>query len=439
MRLEIRELKLPIVLTALMLAVATYWAWQTWSHVDDRGIGREQHEAERISDILVCALSAIDQGGQLGREGLEHRFGAVLAASPYQFFLLQRNGMNVVKVGRIPDVIPAFSGENAVFLRNSFVFFRQVSFPANPAHSYEQHSDENSSAGSGIINGEYLLVLGKDISKGHMPTDKFIEHVIVPFVAVLLLLVANAASWMMVLRNRSLFEQLEIERTRSAHLEDLGLAAAGLAHETKNPLGIISGIAQQVARDPQVPEKSRALLETIVDEIDKSVSHLGLFMTFARKRQIKALPLDAERLIEDVVRILEPELEATGIHLSLECSPLTIVADEEMLRQILVNLILNSLAASSMGGTICIRLQRHGSLALIEVADDGCGISRELLPDIFRPYVTGNPDGHGLGLSIVKRFTEDHGWSVSAQSQPGKGTVVRISGIVIAPRAGSST
>ena len=134
------------------------------------------------------------------------------------------------------------------------------------------------------------MILGENTKQDHVPRKKLLEHILLPFVVALLILSANAAAWMMIIRNQSLFQELEMERTRSAHLEDLGLAAAGLVHETKNPLGMISGIAQQVARDPGVPEESRAMLETIIDEIDKSVSRLGLFMTFARQRKLKAAP-----------------------------------------------------------------------------------------------------------------------------------------------------
>lgn len=430
MRLKMRELRIPIVLTILILVVTTYWAWQTWSHMDDRGIGREQYEALKISDILVGALSALDQGGLASREAIEQRFASVLGASPYQFLLLQQDGRTRLQVGEIPTGLAALSQENAFFLGDTFVFSRRISLRPPPVGA--------EAPGAAHLLGDFVLILGKDVSQDHMPTDKFIEHVIVPFMAVLLLLVANAASWVMVLRNRSLFDQLERERTRSSHLEDLGLAAAGLAHETKNPLGIISGIAQQVARDPQVPEKSRVLLETIVDEIDKSVSRLGLFMTFAGKRQLAALPLDARRLIEEIAVILEQEFEMAGIRFAMECEALTILADEEMARQMLVNLILNSLAASSAGGLITVRLRRQGATARIEVADEGCGISAELLPNIFKPYVSGNPDGHGLGLSIVKRFAEDHGWSVTAASQPGQGTVISLSGIAIVQPTGEN-
>jgi two-component system sensor histidine kinase HydH len=110
---------------------------------------------------------------------------------------------------------------------------------------------------------------------------------------------------------------------------------------------------------------------------------------------------------------------------------MTTFADEDMLRQVLVNLLLNSLQASPEGSRVEVRMERHGVRATLVVADQGCGIPPELLPNIFKPYVAGNPDGHGLGLAIVKRFVEDHGWTIKADSQLNRGTVITVSGIML--------
>jgi two-component system, NtrC family, sensor histidine kinase HydH len=100
-----------------------------------------------------------------------------------------------------------------------------------------------------------------------------------------------------------------------------------------------------------------------------------------------------------------------------------------MLRQVLATLLLNSLQASPKAGRVAVRMERHGSRAALVVEDQGCGILPDLLPDIFKPYVAGDPDGHGLGLANVKRFVEDHGWTITADSQLDRGTVMTIAGI----------
>ncbi|MFH0879423.1 MAG: sensor histidine kinase, partial [Lentisphaerota bacterium] len=96
---------------------------------------------------------------------------------------------------------------------------------------------------------------------------------------------------------------------------------------------------------------------------------------------------------------------------------------------ILVNLLLNSLHASSPGARVMVRLERQADGAILVVEDQGAGIPQDLLLHIFKPYVAGDHQGHGLGLAIVKHFVEDHGWAIRVDSQLGRGTVVAISGI----------
>ncbi len=115
--------------------------------------------------------------------------------------------------------------------------------------------------------------------------------------------------------------------------------------------------------------------------------------------------------------------------MEVNCPSFRILADQEMLRQILVNLLLNSLHASSADGKVTVRMNRKGKRAGLTVEDQGSGVPPELLPNIFQPYVSGNSEGHGLGLAIVKRFAEEHGWTIGVDSRPNRGTAITISGI----------
>ncbi len=184
-------------------------------------------------------------------------------------------------------------------------------------NALDPHANAGESAGLGISGGEQLMILGGDVRDHGYP--KALTHMLMPLATAILLLTASVAAWIMVIRSRLLAEQLRTERARSAHLEDLGLAAAGLAHETKNPLGIISGIAQQIARNPEVPEQSKVMLETIIDEVDKSASRLGHFMTFAKQREINAVKLDIQELAARIAEILQPEFDAAGVTLEVNC------------------------------------------------------------------------------------------------------------------------
>ncbi|MHB9075264.1 MAG: sensor histidine kinase [Desulfobaccales bacterium] len=432
---EVRTFRIPIMLTVLMLLALGYWAWQAGWGGERHVLAKASYRGARMSEMLASVLTALHQNSRLGRDEIERILTDLLHASPYRFLILEHEGRRILQIGEVPAELTSPPQEGGSFVDGTFLFCRKLRLAGREENqSFWKRFLGGESQGLDIPGDEQLLILGGNIQGDH-EYDKALLHLLVPFAAAFLLLCVSAAVWIMTIRNRLLVAQLKTERTRSAHLEDLGLAAAGLAHETKNPLGIISGIAQQIARDPQVPEQSRVMIETIIDEVDKSASRLGHFMTFARRREIAATPVDARKLIAGIAEILQPEIDAAGVTLETDCTALTVVADEEMLRQIIVNLLLNSLQASSPGGVITVRLKRHGARASLVVEDQGRGIPRDLLPTIFKPYVTGSPDGHGLGLAIVKRFVEDHGWTVEAESQLHRGTQIKVSGIVLSGEA----
>jgi signal transduction histidine kinase len=278
-------------------------------------------------------------------------------------------------------------------------------------------------------DSDQIMALGVRPPPGRRGISGPVREMIVTLAGALLFVGASTIAWIMTIRKKLLAEQLEVERARHRHLEELGMAAAGLAHETKNPLGIILGLAQQIARNPREPEESRAMVEHIVDEVDKATARVGDFMTFARQRKANATPLDARGAAAKVGEILQSDFDRAGVTLTLDCPSLSILADEEMFQQVLVNLLLNSLRASSAGTAVTVRLAREGALATLTIADQGAGIPPELLPNICKPYVAGHPGGHGLGLAIVKRLVEEHGWRLSVASQVGRGTDVTVSGI----------
>ena len=113
-------------------------------------------------------------------------------------------------------------------------------------------------------------------------------------------------------------------------------------------------------------------------------------MTFARQRKVNVTSLGTQEVCAKIAEILRPDFDAVGVKLEMNCPPLKILADEEMLRQVLVNLLLNSMHASSAGNKVTVRMDRKGKRAVLTVQDQGSGISPELLPNIFQPYVSGN-------------------------------------------------
>ncbi len=240
----------------------------------------------------------------------------------------------------------------------------------------------------------------------------------------------SMGAWMIWIRSRRLAEDLELSRLRSSHLEEMGLAAVGLVHETKNPLGIIRGLSQKIAEQEMESVEIRKTAETILDEVDRTASRLGDFIAFAKPPALELSPVELPEFLGGIRTLLSSEFETAGLDLSVDEGMPCVRADQDLLKQLLVNLLLNSLSASEAGGRVELAAKQTGGAIRLTVTDQGKGIDPAIRDDVLKPYVTGRPDGHGLGLSIVKRIVDEHGWSLELNSELGKGTQVTISGLM---------
>lgn len=273
--------------------------------------------------------------------------------------------------------------------------------------------------------------------------DRLIARVGIRLLLVWIAFATLSFAWFRSLRSRDLGAALEREHRERARLEELNLAAAGLAHETKNPLGLIRGIAQRLAASSAPETDARAAADDIVDESDRAAARLDDFLNFARTKTPQEAAVSGAAVIESVARTLQADFDAASVHLERRLEEGQLICDVDMLEQVLVNLLLNSLQACLTAdrddAKTTIELAATGDRATLTLTDDGCGIPANLLADIFKPYVTGRPDGHGLGLSMVKRIAELHGWTVSAANRPGGGATVSIAGIKFQPESESQT
>ena len=233
-------------------------------------------------------------------------------------------------------------------------------------------------------------------------------------------------AWVRTIRARVLVAALDAERRENDRLAELGLAASGLAHETKNPLGIVRGLAQRLARESVSSDQRAELAETIMDEVDRASARLSDFMNFARPSPLHLAAIDVGDLVRRLAKTFAADLEERGIAVDVDVTLPPIAADESKLEQILVNLILNSIAACDEGGRLrIVGNVQHGVYVLV-VEDNGSGIPAAMLADVTKPYVSGRSMGHGLGLAIVHRLVSQHGWHLEIDSIPGAGTSVRI-------------
>jgi signal transduction histidine kinase len=240
-------------------------------------------------------------------------------------------------------------------------------------------------------------------------------------------------AWRNVAKNSELQIRLVRAGEMNTHLKEMNLAAAGLAHETRNPLNLIRGLAQMIAMQAENSPKLREHAGSIMEEADRVTVQLNEFIDYSKPRDAHLAPVDFTRVAADVARTLLPDIEEKRIRLRQPESPLLIEADEPLLRQTLFNLLLNAVQAVGPDGQIEIDLSPVGAReAVLEIRDDGPGVPAAQRMAIFKPYVTMRPKGVGLGLAIVQQIVSAHGWEiVCAENQP-HGAVFRVSRIRIA-------
>jgi len=238
-------------------------------------------------------------------------------------------------------------------------------------------------------------------------------------------------------RNLAKTADLQIRLVRASelnsHLKEMNLAAAGLAHETRNPLNIIRGQAQIIARlsdiAPEVREKSR----TIVDETDKVTAQLTEFINYSRPREVRRTKIALADACNEVVRTLSFDIGEKKLRVEVVGEALAIEADEQLLRQVLFNLLINAIQAADSGGHIQIFARRSSaSEATLEVRDDGPGVPLENREEIFKPYFTTQQKGTGLGLAVVQQNVLAHGWEIVCLGQEPRGAIFRVTHLKIA-------
>jgi signal transduction histidine kinase len=221
------------------------------------------------------------------------------------------------------------------------------------------------------------------------------------------------------------------ELIRREKLASVGQLLAALAHDLRNPLGVIRTSAQLVLEQRQSEEVKREVARYIMDEVDRLTHRINDFLRYARQK-----PPELKRLsLNDVARAAAWQWKAYGRPEGLEVTTSLferlphIRVDPEQVKEALVNLLMNAGEAMPEGGQIVVTTRLgDGGQCEIEVADTGVGISAPQLERIFEPFFTTKEYGTGLGLTNVKRLIQDNGGTIEVHSEPGRGTrfVVRF-------------
>jgi PAS domain S-box-containing protein len=238
------------------------------------------------------------------------------------------------------------------------------------------------------------------------------------------------AGWIIVLEDVTDRAHLEEQLRLSEKMAAIGLLAAGVAHEVNTPLTGISSFTQMLLdrSDPEDPKTQ--LLEKIERQTFRAAKIISSLLNLARPSTSDAAPVDLNAVIGDVLSLIEHQMKVSKIQLRRELSAAGVVVRgiEYKLQQVFLNLFLNARDAMPRGGWLRISSRIDHGHAVIEVSDTGTGIPAEQLARIYDPFFTTKPEGHGtgLGLSVTYGIVQEHGGTLTCDSEVGHGTTFRL-------------
>jgi PAS domain S-box-containing protein len=234
------------------------------------------------------------------------------------------------------------------------------------------------------------------------------------------------------LRDVTEINRLELQLRRADKLAALGTLAAGVAHEVKNPLHALSLNLHLLTQELTAPERPDAEITGYLDilraEIQRIHRIVENFLRFARPPVPETKPIDLNGTIERVLSLVAFEAVARGVEIrtQLDVTLDSIPADEGQLSQVFLNVAINALQAMQPGDTLTVHTRLDGAFVEALFKDTGDGIRPEHLPHLFDPYFTTRPAGVGLGLAIAHRIVEGHHGTIDVDSEVGAGTAVVI-------------
>ncbi|AKL96730.1 signal transduction histidine-protein kinase AtoS [Clostridium aceticum] len=230
-----------------------------------------------------------------------------------------------------------------------------------------------------------------------------------------------------VVEDFTVIKKLETQVRRGERLAAIGQLASGIAHEIRNPLGIIKTISQTLQQEMK-EEDLREGLEIIEDEIDRANRVIKGLLDFSRPNKIQVKKFELGDLLKELLRITKKFGEQQGVDIKLNVGKaVEVEGDTDKLKQAFVNIILNGIQAMETGGKLEISVDDlDGQWAIITFKDEGQGIEKEVLDKVFNPFFTTKETGSGLGLSITHRIIEEHQGKIEIDSKLEEGTEVRV-------------
>src|ERR1700723_4808441 len=234
---------------------------------------------------------------------------------------------------------------------------------------------------------------------------------------------------LLTMRDAESVRRIEDEIEMSRRLSASGRVTGGVAHDVKNPLNAIVLHLQLLQNKlSQLDPDTRRHMDIIGSEIQRLDRVVQTLVDFMRTRDLRLVEVDLRRLLEEVALLAAPDAAQHGVEIKrdLPDEPLPVNADLDLMKQALLNVVLNGVQSMPDGGPLPISAHRDGNRVVAEISDRGIGIARDMHEKVFELYFTTKKEGHGIGLAQTYQILQWHYGSVEFESTEGQGTTFRF-------------
>jgi signal transduction histidine kinase len=277
-----------------------------------------------------------------------------------------------------------------------------------------------------LTSQQPVFIVKLDFEKFTGPLEKQFVQILIQLIVILFVGVGGTLSFYTLKGMKSLEKELQ----RSERLAALGKMAAGVAHELRNPLSSIKGLALLLKSYAGNNEDGIEAADTLVKEVERLNRSIGELLDFARPEQLDFSAVKLSQVLDKTINLVRLDAGALNIEIeenyAVDLAPLQ--ADFDKLSQVVLNLLLNGVQAvgGKRGGRVRVRLEEIDGYQKISVRDNGCGIESENLKKIFDPYFTTKSEGTGLGLALSLKIIEEHDGRIELDSVVGEYTDVSV-------------
>jgi two-component system sensor histidine kinase HydH len=236
----------------------------------------------------------------------------------------------------------------------------------------------------------------------------------------------NTENVVLLLQDFSEINRLKNQLQRSERLAALGKVAAGVAHEIRNPLSSIKGLAYLIKKSMDNDSEGEMRLDLMVREIERLNRSITELLDFAKQDQLTKNTYDLCTIIFEAVELVNNDIAMKNIDIVTSCESVIIDIDGDKVKQVLLNLLLNAIQSVESQGRVNISLVLDGNFAVCTVEDSGAGIDEDVLGKVFDPYFTTKNNGSGLGLALSSKIIEAHQGTIKLENREQGGCIATL-------------